>query len=258
MADPRYQQIAADLERQIEAGELAPGSRLGAEPEMQEKYRTSRNTVRDAVKRLVNRGLVETRPGRGTFVLEKAVPFVTILSTHPAVGSSEGAVYYREEPVKPRLDQTRVEIAFPDAAIALELGLDEDDQVVSREQKRYIGHVAWSIQTSFYPMKLVRDGAEELISARDIPEGTVEYLKKTLGLTQARYLDTITVRAPDGTEASFFGIPADGRVQLLQVIRTTYDRAGHPIRLTLTIYPADRNRFVIESPEAAPAIAHEE
>ena len=27
--------------------------------------------------------------------------------------------------------------------------------------------------------------------------------------------------------------------------RTSYDQDGHPIRVTVTVYPADRNQFVI-------------
>ena len=69
MADPMYRQIAEDLRRQIEAGELPPGAQLRTELELREKYDASRNTVRDAIKWLITRGLVETRPGQGTFVV---------------------------------------------------------------------------------------------------------------------------------------------------------------------------------------------
>ena len=50
MVDPMYRQIAEDLRRQIEAGELAPGAQLRTELELREKYNASRNTVRDAIK----------------------------------------------------------------------------------------------------------------------------------------------------------------------------------------------------------------
>ena len=71
MADPMYRQIAEDLRQQIESGELAPGAQLPTELELREQYDASRNTVRDAIKWLITRGLVETRPGQGTFVVEK-------------------------------------------------------------------------------------------------------------------------------------------------------------------------------------------
>ena len=74
MADPMYRQIADDLRRQIEDGELAPGSQLPTELELREKYNASRNTIRDAIKWLITRGLVETRPGQGTFVVAEITP----------------------------------------------------------------------------------------------------------------------------------------------------------------------------------------
>ena len=78
---PMYQQIADDLRRQIESGELAPGDQLPTEIELRDRFSSSRNTIRDAIKRLTSQGLVETRPGQGTFVTRRAVdPFVTVLS----------------------------------------------------------------------------------------------------------------------------------------------------------------------------------
>ena len=87
MVDPMYRQIAEDLRRQIEAGELPPGAQLRTELELREKYNASRNTIRDAIKWLITRGLVETRPGQGTFVVEKIVPFMTTLTGDPTTAS---------------------------------------------------------------------------------------------------------------------------------------------------------------------------
>jgi GntR family transcriptional regulator len=75
MSQPMYRRIADDLRHKIESGELAPGSMLRSEVELREGYGVdgivSRNTIRDAVKLLVAHGLVETRPGQGTFVVKK-------------------------------------------------------------------------------------------------------------------------------------------------------------------------------------------
>src|SRR5580704_2238206 len=94
MADPMYRQIADDLRRQIEAGELPPGAQLQTELELRERYNASRNTIRDAIRWLITRGLVETRPGQGTFVIERIVPFVTTLTGDPTTASGgEGNIY---------------------------------------------------------------------------------------------------------------------------------------------------------------------
>jgi GntR family transcriptional regulator len=244
MVDPMYRQIAEDLRRQIEAGDLPPGGQLRTEPELQKKYGASRNTVREAVKWLVTLGLVETRPGQGTFVVEETVPYVTTLSTDPKVGSSEGPVYQGGREVKPwATEPPTVEMQRAYGRVAFELRLDEGAEVISRNQQRYVGETPWSLQTSFYPRSLLERGALRLLDTANIEEGTVTYLEETLRIEQAGYRDTITVRAPNAMEAAFFHIAADGRVAILAAFRTAFDQDGNPIRITITVYPADRTLF---------------
>jgi GntR family transcriptional regulator len=244
-----YRQIAEDLRRQIESGELSPGDQLPTEIELRGKYEASRNTVRDAVKWLIIRGLVETRPGQGTFVVEKILPYLSQLTGDPSTGrDDEGPVYVAEVRAMRRIPSStepRVEIQRAVDAIQAELQLHEGSPVVSRHQQRYIDGTPWSLQTSFYPMSLVEQGARKLIQAENIAEGTVEYLRTALGLAQAGYRDKITVRAPDVTETSFFRLPDDGRVAVFEVSRTAFDGKGKPFRLTVSVYPADRNQFSV-------------
>jgi len=82
--------------------------------------------------------------------------------------------------------------------------------------------------------------------ADDIEIGTVKYLADTLGLKQVGYRDWITVRAPDPNEVSFFNLPPDGRVAVFEIFRIAFDQTGAPMRLTVTIYPTDRNQFVVD------------
>lgn len=257
MAEPMYRQIAADLRRQIEVGELSPGAQLRTELELREEYNASRNTVRDAVKWLITRGLVETRPGQGTFVVEKIVPFVTTLTGTPETSSGEGPTYKEEVSAlfrEPSSTAPRVEIQEAEQAV-LELGIEGKEQVVSRHQERSIDGTPWSLQTSFYPMTLVLGGATRLIQAGDIAEGTVAYLQQTLGIKQVGYRDTIMVRAPDGFESRFFRLPEDGRISVIEVRRTAFDEHGAPVRLTMSVYPADRNLFAVNVGQVPESIA---
>ena len=64
---PRYREIAEELSWQDRVRGPPPRIGLPSELELQEEYEASRNTVRDAVKSLIVRGLVETRPGQGLF-----------------------------------------------------------------------------------------------------------------------------------------------------------------------------------------------
>jgi GntR family transcriptional regulator len=240
-----YRQIAEDLRQKIESGELAGGSPLPAERELMEHYDASRNTIRDAVRFLITRGLVETRPGQGTFVVQKIDPF--LITVDPAAGTGGSDAYMGPVSASGKNAESsvpRIEIQLAAGAVAAELELEEGATVVSRHQARYIDGMPWSLQTTFYPMRLVEQGALKLIQAEDIPSGAVRYLEQILGVKQCGFRDRITVRAPDPNEAAFFGIPEDGRISVFETIRTGYDESGRPFRVTATAYPADRNQFV--------------
>jgi GntR family transcriptional regulator len=246
-----YRQIADGLREQIESGGLQPGEQLPTELELRERYSASRNTVRDAIKWLMNLGLVETRPGQGTFVVKKIASFVTTLSGDPGTGDS---VIFQIQVSKhgrtPYSSPVQVEIQKANAGVGAELGLPEGSQVVSRHQKRFIDGTPWSLQTSFYPRGLAVQGADDLLLAGNIEKGAVQYLAETLGLKQVGYRDWITVRAPDATEADFFKLPQDGRVAVFEIFRTAFDQTGTPMRVTVTVFPTDRNQFIVEIGDA--------
>lgn len=252
MASPMYRQIAEDLRAQIESSGLAPGQQLRTELELREHYGASRNTVRDAIKWLTTLGLVETKPGQGTFVVQKIDPFVTTLTgDRTAPEGAAGAVYLSEVEVtssdrKPTVSPLQVEIQEATEDIAGALGLVPSAEVISRHERRFIEGTPWSMQTSYYPMEFADRGAERLRSARNINEGTVQYLAIALGIHQKGYRDWITVRTPNSAEADFFKLAADGRVSMYEITRTAYDGNGQPMRVTVTVYPADRNQFIVD------------
>jgi GntR family transcriptional repressor for pyruvate dehydrogenase complex len=63
-----YEQIVGQIEESISEGRLKPGDQLPAERELAQQFGVSRTAVREAVKTLCEKGLVEAYSGRGTFV----------------------------------------------------------------------------------------------------------------------------------------------------------------------------------------------
>jgi DNA-binding FadR family transcriptional regulator len=63
-----YQEIVEHVQGQILSGELKPGDRIPAERELALHFHVSRAAVREAIKALAEKGLVEVHVGRGTFV----------------------------------------------------------------------------------------------------------------------------------------------------------------------------------------------
>lgn len=65
-----FEQVAIQIEKRILAGELRSGDRLPTERELAEQFQVSRTGVREAMKILAQKGLVDMRPGRGTIVID--------------------------------------------------------------------------------------------------------------------------------------------------------------------------------------------
>ncbi len=65
-----FEQIAQQIEQRILSGELRSGDRLPTERELAEQFHASRTAVREAMKSLAQKGLVDMRPGRGTIVID--------------------------------------------------------------------------------------------------------------------------------------------------------------------------------------------
>ncbi|MEW6166006.1 MAG: FCD domain-containing protein [Pseudomonadota bacterium] len=80
--------VATALETRILEGSLKPGDRLPAERELAVELGVSRPSLREAIQKLISKGLLTSRHGGGTFVTDRLeTPFVDpwreMLSDHP-------------------------------------------------------------------------------------------------------------------------------------------------------------------------------
>ena len=67
-----FERVAEQIEKRILDGELHKGDRLPTERELADQFQVSRTAVREAMKILAQKGLVDMRPGRGTIVIDGA------------------------------------------------------------------------------------------------------------------------------------------------------------------------------------------
>lgn len=66
-----YEQIVDQIERSITTGQLKAGDQLPPERELAQQFSVSRTAVREAMKALAEKGLIESQHGRGTFVADR-------------------------------------------------------------------------------------------------------------------------------------------------------------------------------------------
>lgn len=68
---PRYQEVANTLQEEVETGVYPVGSRMPTEVELCSRFGVSRFTVREALRRLIENGMVLRRQGSGTVVVSQ-------------------------------------------------------------------------------------------------------------------------------------------------------------------------------------------
>src|SRR5580698_5333398 len=74
---PAYRQLVDQVDQAIRLGLVGPGDQLPSVREVVTQIPINPNTVHRAYREMEHLGLVEGRPGLGTFVAESAAPAVT-------------------------------------------------------------------------------------------------------------------------------------------------------------------------------------
>jgi len=113
-----YEQIVQQIEASVLDGTLKPGDQLPAERELAQRLGVSRTAVREAVKALREKGLVEAYSGRGTFV--------TNGTSQAARQSFDLMVKIGQQEGSPHLAELRLILEPGIAALAAERVKDED------------------------------------------------------------------------------------------------------------------------------------
>src|SRR5215467_1849647 len=89
----RYRDIAARLQKEIRLGHTDVGQLLPTETELMERYSASRQTVREALRILLDQGLIVRRAGLGSVVIASEPP---ALFSHSVKSLSEWLRYSNE------------------------------------------------------------------------------------------------------------------------------------------------------------------
>jgi GntR family transcriptional regulator, transcriptional repressor for pyruvate dehydrogenase complex len=120
-----YEQIVQQVEESIHKGAMKPGDQLPPERELAQQFGVSRTAVREAVKALHEKGLVEAYPGRGTFITDgTSYSMRQSLDRMLRVGQAEGSGF---------LAEVR-EILEPEIAAMAATRADAEDLASMREQ----------------------------------------------------------------------------------------------------------------------------
>lgn len=138
-----YELIVQQVEESILKGQLKPGDQLPAERELAQRFGVSRTAVREAVKTLREKGLVEAYTGRGTFVTNGTSQSIRqSLDLMIRTSQQEGSIHLAElravlEPEIAALAASRIEeqllTTMRDAVAAMDRSLHDQDAYIEAD-----------------------------------------------------------------------------------------------------------------------------
>lgn len=110
----RYERVADHLVGEVRRGALAAGERLPSERDLARRLGVGRSSVREAIAALQLRGLVETRPGAGSFITADAHERAAQEHDEPSHDASPSAVLEARLAFEPAVVRLAAARAVPD------------------------------------------------------------------------------------------------------------------------------------------------
>ncbi|HEY7894810.1 MAG TPA: GntR family transcriptional regulator [Gemmatimonadaceae bacterium] len=230
---PRYQQIADELIAKIGAGTYPVGGLLPTEMELCAQYSISRSTVREALRRLRDAGLISRHRRTGTKVIAQLPPALYRQPTN-SIGD---LLQYADETRIQILSEKRV---ICDAQLAGMLECREGHAWLRLNSLRTVPNDPRPIcMTTAY----VDAGLPDIDKHLETVSGPISaMLERTYGIRIARIEQSIQAIRLGKRQASLLRADAGGPA--LRAVRRYYREDGTLIELSSAIHPGDRFTYV--------------
>ena len=227
MKTTQHQQLAEDLLGQIANGTFGIGDRLPTEEQLCAEYGVARGTVRQALGRLDELGLISRRPRAGTTVIAS----VPMAGYHPVAQSAADIVALAAET---RLVKPESREVLADAALARRIGARRGTtwfllEGVRARRGRDEAALCWS----------------EHYLRGDLPRQVLLRGQFTADdVAATRVQQTISASLLDAHMAS--ALEAEPGSAALVITRRNRDRSGRLISVGIHSHPADRYAITME------------
>lgn len=232
---PLWAQLLEDLRRRLDAGEFDDA--FPAELHLVAEYNVSRNTVREALRRLRSDGTVIAARGRRPRLSADAELEQPLGALYSLFSSVERAGMH------PRSEVRALEIRRDDG-VARRLGRSRRTELLYLERLRIAAGEPLAIDQVWFPADL----AGSLVEVDFTRTGFYDELATRTGLRLTGGHETIRARVPDEHERRVLRIGAD--VAVFAIDRLGEAR-GKPVEWRQTIVRGDRFRVVAEFSAAA-------
>jgi GntR family transcriptional regulator len=225
---PHYLRIRDALRRQIESGAYAEGARLPSERELADAFGVSRMTARQALRLLVQDGVINTRVGKGTFVqrpqfAQELRDLTSFTDDMKRVGA------------RPASRVVLAQVGPADSEVAAHLEVDAGCEVVKLHRVRLVDGEMIALERAYLPHAL----CPGILAANDFARQSLySVLKDWYGLRLVWASEVITARMPDEDERA--ALELDEGIPVLGMKRVTYDERDRPVEYVRSCYHSQR------------------
>jgi GntR family transcriptional regulator len=225
---PLYLQLAKNLRNHINDGGIDPGNALPSERDLSEMTGMSRVTIRKAIDKLIDEGLLFRRQGSGTFVLPRIEAPGSTLS-----GFSDDA---RKRGESPSVFWMFKSYATPTEEEAAALEIAQTTEVARLGRVRLLGGEPLAIEHAVVPARF-------LPALDDLGDSLYAALGQS-GFRPVAGQQRIRASLATPTEAGIFSVRQNS--EILRIERLTRLANGTPVEFTRSAYRGDRYDFVSE------------
>ncbi len=224
---PLYFQVATQLEKMIESGEMPVGGRLANEIELADRLGVSRPTMRRAIQYLVERGLLVRKRGVGTQIVHPKVRRPVELSS-----LYDDLVKTGQSPVTEVLDYG---VGPATARMAELCGVPEGLKITWFERLRYAGGEPLALMHNAVPTAVLP------LERGDLERQGLYELLRAAGYVPRMATQVVGARAATAAEARVLG--ESRGAPLLTMSRTAWDEKGEAVEYGAHVYRASRYSF---------------
>jgi GntR family transcriptional regulator len=223
---PLWAQLVDALREEIAAGTF--GDRFPTEADLMQRYGVSRHTVREALRRLSDAGLIESRQGLGTFVAPRFdQPLGALYSLNRSIEQHGGV---------PRSDVRRLEIVTAPNVAEL-LGLDSEAELVVLERLRRADGEPLALDTAWVPAAVGRP----LLEADFAHSALYDVLTQRCDVHVDGGQERITPVVPTAAQRKLLQLASGCGAFFVERVGTA---AGQVVEYRETFIRGDRYRFV--------------
>ncbi len=206
---PLYLQVEKELRSLIKSGSLKDLPRTITEKLLEEEFKVSRNTIRQAISKLVDEGLLIRRRARGISVVDDASKVMG--ETTDGLSFTEAAIKRGQKPTAKILISKEIP-APKDVREALSLG--EGAKVFHSRRVRFLDGIPVSIANYYIPLE-VAPGISEDDFSEDGPNQSVHYvLERFYDQQILKWVESVEAIAVSAEDAKILQIPEGSPVVL--------------------------------------------